>query len=238
MRNKQEELEALAQSQSYDSVGRSETWWEEPCDWSAVMDGYRLFRRDRKGRRGQGVAPSVKEGLDCTGLGVGGDMVGSLWVQDVEPVLVELHEICMGLLLKPVKVLKHTEGYFLIQVLRDLTRKGVLLDLLFVNRDGLMGEGMIGGCLGHKDDDIVEFKIFGNMRKTVRRDATLDFGGAGFRLLKELLRPVLFSVFINDMDTGVECMVSKFANNTELGGTIDSLEGRQALQRDFNRSEC
>ena len=31
MRNKQEELEALAQSQSYDIIGLSETWWEESC---------------------------------------------------------------------------------------------------------------------------------------------------------------------------------------------------------------
>ena len=50
MRNKQEELEALAQSQSYDIIGISETWWEETCDWSVTMDGYRLFRRDRQGR--------------------------------------------------------------------------------------------------------------------------------------------------------------------------------------------
>ena len=78
MRSKQEELEALAQSQSYDNVGLSETWWEESCEWSAVMDGYRLFRRDRQGRRGRGVALCVQEGLDCTVLAVGGDVVESL----------------------------------------------------------------------------------------------------------------------------------------------------------------
>ncbi|KAK4815667.1 hypothetical protein QYF61_005413 [Mycteria americana] len=41
---------------------------------------------------------------------------------------------------KPIKVLKHIEYYFLIKVLRELTRKGALLDLLFVNRDGLAGK--------------------------------------------------------------------------------------------------
>lgn len=55
MRNKEEELQALAQSQSYDDiVGTSETWWDESCDLFDVMDGYRLRRRDRRGRRGGG----------------------------------------------------------------------------------------------------------------------------------------------------------------------------------------
>ena len=50
MRNKEEELEALAQSQSYDIIGLSETWWEESCDWCAVMAGSRLLWRARQGR--------------------------------------------------------------------------------------------------------------------------------------------------------------------------------------------
>ena len=51
MRNKQDELEELVSSQSYDVIGISETWWNESHDWSAGMEGYRLFRRDRQGRR-------------------------------------------------------------------------------------------------------------------------------------------------------------------------------------------
>ena len=45
------------------------------------MDGYRLFRRDRQGRRGGGVALYVTEGLDCMELSIGDDMVKSLWVR-------------------------------------------------------------------------------------------------------------------------------------------------------------
>ena len=55
MRNKQDELEALVSSQNYDIIGISETWWKESHNWSAGMEGYRLFRRDRQGRRGRGV---------------------------------------------------------------------------------------------------------------------------------------------------------------------------------------
>ncbi|GAB0182504.1 cAMP-dependent protein kinase inhibitor alpha [Grus japonensis] len=46
MSNKQEELEATMLLESYDLVAITETWWDESHDWSAAINGYRLFRRD------------------------------------------------------------------------------------------------------------------------------------------------------------------------------------------------
>lgn len=68
-------------------------------------------------------------------------------------------------------------------VLKDLIRKGALLDL-FVNREGLMGKVMIGGCLGHSDQEVVEFQIVGKRRKPTSKSLTLDNGKAVFRLLQ------------------------------------------------------
>ena len=40
MGNKQEGLEAIVQSESYDMVAITETGWDDSHSWSAVMDGY------------------------------------------------------------------------------------------------------------------------------------------------------------------------------------------------------
>ncbi|GAB0206897.1 hypothetical protein GRJ2_003155300 [Grus japonensis] len=79
--NKQEELEAIVQQENYDIVAITETWWDDLHNWSAAMDGYKLFRRDRQGRRGGGVALYVRECFDCLELNDGDNRVECLWVR-------------------------------------------------------------------------------------------------------------------------------------------------------------
>ena len=54
-----------------------------------------------------------------------------------------------------------------------------------------------------------------------------------------VLGPLLFNIFINDLDGGVEGMLIKFAHYryTKVGGVANATEDRIRIQIDLNRLE-
>ncbi|PKU41300.1 hypothetical protein llap_8389 [Limosa lapponica baueri] len=73
------------------------------------------------------------------------------------------------------RFLECVKDNFLTQLVRDPTRESALLDLLLVNREGLVGDVKVGGHLGQSDHEIIEFSILAEARQGASRTATLDF---------------------------------------------------------------
>jgi len=234
MGNKQEELDAIVQQDSYDLVVITEMWWDSSHDWHAVMDGYRLFRKDRPTTRGGGVALYVREQLECIELCLGADeeRVESLWVRiKGQPhkgdIIVDVYyrppdqeEEVDEAFYKQLKVASQSQALvlmgdfknadirwedhaarhmqsrrllqsisdnFLMQVVEEPKRRGTLLDLVLMNKEGLVEHVNVGGRLGCSDHEMVNFRILGGGSRAISRIKTLDFRRANFGLFKEVL---------------------------------------------------
>ena len=46
---------------------------------------------------------------------------------------------------------------------------------------------------------------------------------------------MIFNTFNNDTDSGIECIHSKFTDDTELRGAVNTPERWDAIQRDLDR---
>lgn len=75
----------------------------------------------------------------------------------------------------------------LLDTAAEPTRGGALLDLLFANREGLVGDVVVKGCLWYNNHKMIEFWVLGEVRTRVIRTAMLDFQRANFGLFRRLV---------------------------------------------------
>jgi len=54
---------------------------------------------------------------------------------------------------------------------------------------------------------------------------------------RSVLGPILFNIFMSDIDSGVECTFSKFANDAKLWGAVGTPGRWDTVQGDLDRLE-
>jgi len=82
------------------------------------------------------------------------------------------------------------EDNFLTQLVSEPTRAGASLDLLFINRVGLVGDVAVRGCLGHSEHEMTEFSVRDEVKRGASKTTTMDFRRAGFGLFRTLAEGV------------------------------------------------
>jgi len=85
------------------------------------------------------------------------------------------------------RFLQNINDNFLVQVVEEPTRRGALLDLVLMNKEGLVEDVKVGGRLSCSEHEMVEFRILCGGSRAISRIKILDFKGANFGLFKELL---------------------------------------------------
>jgi len=88
------------------------------------------------------------------------------------------------------RFLASVEDNFLKQLESKPTRGGALLDLLFTNREGLVGDVVVGGCLGFSNHEMTEFSLQGEVKRGASKTTTVDFWRADFGLFRTLVEKV------------------------------------------------
>ena len=66
MGKKQNELGLLLHEGKYDLIGITETEWDDSHDWNIAIEGYTLFKMNRRNRKGGRVSLYVKNTHPCT----------------------------------------------------------------------------------------------------------------------------------------------------------------------------
>ena len=98
---------------------------------------------------------------------------------------------------------------FLTQLVQEPTKGGALLDLLFTNSEGLVGDVKAGDCLGQSDHKILEFSVLGDVRSVTSKTALLNFQRADFDLFRPLVAGVPWESRLKGKGVQEACMLLK-----------------------------
>lgn len=192
-------LETCTHLQGYDLTDSGKMWWEGSYDWSAGVEGCRLFRKDRLGRQGE----DVNDQLEC--IGMDEELTENLGVMDswhYTGALLQLtQEYWAGDWYRQTGEAPHSQVLILMADFNhpkicwnnnpggswnslvltffceweEPTRRGAMLGLLLTNREGLVTNVKLKDSLDCSGHDMMECKILRAARMALSKPPTPDF---------------------------------------------------------------
>ncbi|GAB0180838.1 hypothetical protein GRJ2_000549100 [Grus japonensis] len=121
---------------------------------------------------------------------------------------------------------------FLLQVIEELMRRGAMLDLVLINKEGLVGNVNLKGSLGCSDHEMVEFKILRAARRVHSKLTAPDFRRADFGLFRDLLGRIPWDKALDGGKKGTRKMVSIQGSPPPSSGATHPNKVRQKCQDD------
>ncbi|GAB0187084.1 alpha-actinin-2 [Grus japonensis] len=107
------------------------------------------------------------------------------------------------------RFLECIDDNFLLQVIQEPTRRGAMLDLVLINKEGLVGNAKLKGSLVCSDHEMVQFGILRAARRAHSKLITLDSRRADFGLFRDLLGRVPWDKALEGGGAQESCLVFK-----------------------------
>lgn len=123
---------------------------------------------------------------------------------------------------QPRRFQERIDGNCLTQVIKEPTKEDALLDFIFINNKGLVGDMKVRGTLGCSDKDMMEFRMPRGKNKANSRSTTLDMRRADLGLFSDLLDRIAWDRVLERRDVQEDWLIFRLLMRFSMQSPITS----------------
>lgn len=123
---------------------------------------------------------------------------------------------------QPRRFQERIDGNCLTQVIKEPTKEDALLDFIFINNKGLVGDMKVTGTLGCSDKDMMEFRMPRGKNKANSRSTTLDMRRADLGLFSDLLDRIAWDRVLERRDVQEDWLIFRLLMRFSMQSPITS----------------